>query len=139
VDEISFYRLKAERCARLAKDEADTGRRLELENEGTLWLELADAEEHLDELRKKVQNHLNAHRLNEVAGCSRALPSRQGTGFRRSGSAAAFHPKQIMRSARSARVRPPAHATPHGRPRHEPTFDVRLFGRRTELPEMQHS
>jgi hypothetical protein len=67
MDEISFYRLKAERSARLAKDEPDAGRRLELETEGTLWLELADAEERLDELRKRVQNHLNAHRLKEVA------------------------------------------------------------------------
>jgi hypothetical protein len=67
VNEISFHRLKAERCARLAKDEPEAGRRLELETERTLWLKLADAEEHLDEVRKKVQNHLNAQRLNEVA------------------------------------------------------------------------
>jgi hypothetical protein len=67
MDEISFHRLKAERCARLARDEPDPLRKLELEDEGTLWLELADAEEHLDEMRKKVQNHLNAHRLNGVA------------------------------------------------------------------------
>jgi hypothetical protein len=64
VDEISFHRLKAERCARLAKDEPEADRRLELETECALWLDLADAEEHLDELRKRVQNHLNAHRLN---------------------------------------------------------------------------
>jgi hypothetical protein len=56
MDEISFHRLKAERCARLANDEPDTRRKLELETEGTLWLELADAEERLDEVRKKVQS-----------------------------------------------------------------------------------
>jgi hypothetical protein len=66
MDEISFYRLKAERCVRLANEEPDTRRRLELETEGTLWLELADAEEHLDGLRKRIQNHLNAPRLNGV-------------------------------------------------------------------------
>jgi hypothetical protein len=65
--EISFYRLKAERSARLAKNEPDAGRRLELETEGTLWLELADAEERFYELRKRVLNHLNAHRLEEGA------------------------------------------------------------------------
>jgi hypothetical protein len=75
MDEISFPRLKAERCARLAKDEPDTGRRLELETERTLWLELADAEEHLDDVRKKIQNHLNAHRLNGAAFARE--PSRQ--------------------------------------------------------------
>jgi hypothetical protein len=75
VNEISFHRLKVERCARLAKDEPEADRRLELETERTLWLELADAEEHLDEVRKKVQNHLNAHRLSGVAfACE---PSRQ--------------------------------------------------------------
>jgi hypothetical protein len=67
MDEISFHRLKAERCARLAKDEHDIRRKLELETEVTLWLELADAEERLDEVRKKVQRHLNAHHLNGVA------------------------------------------------------------------------
>ena len=67
MNEISFHRLKAERCARLAKDEPEANRTLELETERTLWLELADAEEHLDEVRAKVQNHLNAQRLNEVA------------------------------------------------------------------------
>jgi hypothetical protein len=67
MDEISFCRLKAERSARLAKSEPDAGRRLELETEGALWLELADAEERFDEMRKRVQNHLNAHRLKEVA------------------------------------------------------------------------
>jgi hypothetical protein len=46
MDEISFHRLKAEQCARLAKDEPDTGRRLELEDESALWLKLACAEEH---------------------------------------------------------------------------------------------
>jgi hypothetical protein len=60
MDEISFHRLKAERRTRLAKDEPDTHRKLELETEGTLWLELADAEERLDEVRKKVRSHLNA-------------------------------------------------------------------------------
>jgi hypothetical protein len=60
--EISFHRLMAERYARLAKDEPDPARRLKLDTEGTLWLELADAEERLNELRKRVQN-LNAHRL----------------------------------------------------------------------------
>jgi hypothetical protein len=67
MDEISFYRLTAERSARLAKNEPDAGRRLELETEGALLLELADVEERLEELRKKVQNHLNAHRLEKVA------------------------------------------------------------------------
>jgi hypothetical protein len=75
VNEISFHRLKAERCARLAKDQPDADRRLELETERTLWLKLADAEEHLDEVRKAVQNHLNAQRLNEVAFARE--PSRQ--------------------------------------------------------------
>jgi hypothetical protein len=75
MDEISFHRLKAERCARLAKDEPDTRRKLELETEGTLWLELADAEERLDEMRKKVQSRLNAHHLNGVAFARE--PSRQ--------------------------------------------------------------
>jgi hypothetical protein len=76
MDEISFHRLKAERCARLANDEPDTRRKLELETEGTLWLELADAEERLDEVRKKVQSRLNAHHLNGVAFARE--PSRQG-------------------------------------------------------------
>jgi hypothetical protein len=66
MEEISFHRLKAERCSRLARDEPDPHRKLELEEEGTLWLQLADAEEHLDKLRKKVQDHLNAGRLNET-------------------------------------------------------------------------
>jgi hypothetical protein len=38
-------------------------RRGRQDTEGTLWLELADAEERFDELRKRVQNHLNANRL----------------------------------------------------------------------------
>jgi hypothetical protein len=75
MDEISFPRLKSERCARLAMDEPDAGRRLKLEAERTLWLELADAEEHLDDVRKTIQKHLNAHRLNGVAFARE--PSRQ--------------------------------------------------------------
>jgi hypothetical protein len=78
MDEISLHPLTAERCARLAKDEPDTRRKLELEpdNEGTLWLELADAKERLNEVRKKVQGRLNAHHLNGVAFARE--PSRQG-------------------------------------------------------------
>jgi hypothetical protein len=75
MDEISFHRLKAERCARLAKEEPDTHRKVELGTEGALWLELADAEERLDEVRKKVQSRLNAHHLNGVAFARE--PSRQ--------------------------------------------------------------
>jgi hypothetical protein len=59
----SFYHLKAERCARLAEDEIDSHRRSELETEGKLWLQIAVAEENLDELRKKVQDHLNGRPL----------------------------------------------------------------------------
>jgi hypothetical protein len=76
MDEISFHRLKAERCARLAKEEPDTHRKVELGTEGALWLELADAEERLAEVRKKVQSRLNAHHLNGVAFARE--PSRQG-------------------------------------------------------------
>jgi hypothetical protein len=59
----SFYHLKAQRSAQLAKDGVDPHRRSELETESKLWLEIAVAEEHLDELRKKVQDHLNGRPL----------------------------------------------------------------------------
>jgi hypothetical protein len=64
---MSFYRLKAERCARLAKDEPDAHRRLKLGTESALWRKIADAEEHLDMLYKTAQDHLNAERLTDVA------------------------------------------------------------------------
>jgi len=75
--EISFYHLKAERCARLAKDEPDPRRRDDLETEGALWLQIAVAEDNLEALQWKVQDHLNAQRLNEV-GVARD-PSRPPT------------------------------------------------------------
>jgi hypothetical protein len=59
----SFYHLKAERCAQLAKAEVDPHRRSELETEGQLWLQIAVTEENLDELRKKAMDHLNGRPL----------------------------------------------------------------------------
>jgi hypothetical protein len=64
--EISFYHLKADRCARLAKDEPDPRRRVDLETEGALWLQIAVAEDNLEALRRKVQDHLNAHEVGDV-------------------------------------------------------------------------
>ncbi len=49
----SFYHHKAERCAQLAKDEVDPRRRFQLESESKLWLQIAVAEENLDELRAR--------------------------------------------------------------------------------------
>jgi hypothetical protein len=60
---ISFYHHKAERCAKLAKDEVDPRRRFQLESEGQLWLQIAVAEENLDELRKKAKDQLNGQPL----------------------------------------------------------------------------
>jgi hypothetical protein len=59
----SFYHHKAERCAQLAKDEVNPRRRLQLESEGKLWLQIAVAEENLDELPKKAKGHLNGQSL----------------------------------------------------------------------------
>jgi hypothetical protein len=59
----SFYHLKAERFARLAEDEVDPHRRLELETEGKLWLQIAVTEDTLDELRKKAKDHPNVRAL----------------------------------------------------------------------------
>jgi hypothetical protein len=69
--ETSFYRLKAERCAQMAKDEVDSGRRAELESESSLWLQIAVTEDDLDGLRKKAQNLLNAQAI-QKAGRSRS-------------------------------------------------------------------
>ena len=62
----SFYRLNAERCAQLAKDEVDPGRRLELESERRLWLQIAVPEDDLEGLRKKAQNLLNAQAIQKA-------------------------------------------------------------------------
>jgi hypothetical protein len=59
----SFYHHKAERCAQLAKDEVDPRRSFQLETEGKLWLQIAAAEENLDDLRKKAKDHLNGQPL----------------------------------------------------------------------------
>jgi hypothetical protein len=59
----SFYHLKAQPCAQLAKDEVDPRRRSELKTERKLWLQIAVAEEDLDELRKKAKDHLNGQTL----------------------------------------------------------------------------
>jgi hypothetical protein len=68
--DTSFYRLKAERCSRMAKDEVDSGRRAELESESRLWLQIAVTEDDLDALRKKAQNLLNAQAIQKT-GSSR--------------------------------------------------------------------
>jgi hypothetical protein len=67
----SFYRLKAERCAQMAKDEVDPGRRSDLETESRLWLQIAVTEDDLDALRKKAQNLLNGQAV-QKAGSSRS-------------------------------------------------------------------
>ena len=67
----SFYHLKAERCAQMAKDEVDPSRRSELETESRLWLQIAVKEDDLNELRKKAQNLLNAQAIRK-AGSSRS-------------------------------------------------------------------
>jgi hypothetical protein len=41
----SFYRLKAERCTQFARSEVDPSRRLELETESRLWLQIAVTED----------------------------------------------------------------------------------------------
>jgi hypothetical protein len=47
-----------------------------------LLLEIADAEEHLDALRKKIQDHLNVQRLNVVAFAREpAQPATLGKGL----------------------------------------------------------
>jgi hypothetical protein len=56
----SFYRLKAEWCAQMAKDEVDRDRRLELERESRLWLQIAVTEDELEGLRQKAKDLLNA-------------------------------------------------------------------------------
>ncbi len=56
----SFYRLKAERCAQMAKDEVDPSRRSELETESRLWLQIAVTEDKLEGLRKKAKDLMNA-------------------------------------------------------------------------------
>lgn len=54
--ETSWYHLKAERCAQMAKDAVDPSRRAHLEIECRLWLQIAEAETRQDELRKKLQD-----------------------------------------------------------------------------------
>jgi hypothetical protein len=63
----SFYHLKAERCARLAEDEVDPRRRLELETESRLWRHIAVAEDNLEESRKKARDFLNAQPVDAPA------------------------------------------------------------------------
>jgi hypothetical protein len=69
--ETLFYRLKAERCAQMARDEADPGQRSELETESRLWLQIAVTEDDLEGLRKKAQNLLNAQAI-QKSGRSRS-------------------------------------------------------------------
>jgi hypothetical protein len=68
--ETSFYYLKAERYAQMAKDAIDPRRRSELETESRLWLQIGEAEERLDGLRRKAQALLNACAI-QKAGSSR--------------------------------------------------------------------
>jgi hypothetical protein len=63
---MSYYRLKAEHCAQMAKDAVDLGRRSALETESRLWLQIAVTEEDLDGLRKKAKNLLNARASQKV-------------------------------------------------------------------------
>jgi hypothetical protein len=63
---MSYYRLRAEHCAQMAKDAVDPRRRSALETESRLWLQIAVTEEDLDGLRKKAKNLLNARASQKV-------------------------------------------------------------------------
>jgi hypothetical protein len=51
----SWYYLKAEQCAQMAKDAVDPRHRFHLETESRLWLRIAVAETRQDELRQKAR------------------------------------------------------------------------------------
>src|SRR5580658_6382638 len=51
-----MYHLKADQCARMAKDSVDPRQRSHLENESRLWFQIAIAEARQDELRKKARD-----------------------------------------------------------------------------------
>jgi len=51
----SWYYLKAEQCARMAKDAVDPRQRFHLETESRLWFQIAVAETRQDELRQKAR------------------------------------------------------------------------------------
>jgi hypothetical protein len=54
----SFYRLKAERCAQFARGEVDPSRRLELETESRLWLQIAVTEDNRAVVLQKAKDLL---------------------------------------------------------------------------------
>jgi hypothetical protein len=62
----SWYHLKAELCAQMAKDAVDPSRRAHLETECRLWLQIAEAETRQDELRKKARELQGAFGFREA-------------------------------------------------------------------------
>ena len=56
----TFYRLKAEECAALAKTMTDGVSRLELERAASQWLRLAESAELLDRLRDDAGPRVDA-------------------------------------------------------------------------------